>query len=133
MMLKRYASMTIIGVGVATGCGTTPAADQDTVALASPSVVSVGYDGIPRNAMRVSSGKGTLRFRAGRDGTVWIGDDDLGRQLLREAVQRDDVVEVDPYANHITINNRQVSRGGLTKGHRHSIFHLDARQEPRAE
>lgn len=133
MMLKRFASMTIIGVVLASGCGTTPTADQDTVALANPSVVSVGYDAIPRNAMRVSSGKGILRFRVGRDGTVWIGDDDLERQLLKEAVQRDDVVEVDPYANQVTINNRPVSRGRLTKGHRHSIFHLDARQSPRSE
>lgn len=128
MMLKRLAPAMMIGVVVAVGCSATPENDPTAVA---PSVMSVGYDGIPRNAMRVSSGRDVLRFRVGRAGTVWIGDDDSDQQLTKLAVRRRDVVEVDPYSNQVTVNDQVVMRGGLTKGHRHSIFHLDGREEPR--
>lgn len=131
MMLKRLASMTMIGLLSAVGCTSTPAADpaadMDVTAAAA---VSVGYGGIPRNAMRVSSGRAVLRFRVGRDGTVWIGDDDLKVQLTTAGVYRRDVVEVDPYSNQVTINDQVVYRG-LNKNHRHSIFHLDGREQPK--
>ncbi len=138
MKLKRPASLTLIGALAAMGCSETPAADSDSGAVAvmaddvtAMTAASVGYDGIPRNAMRVSSGKGILRLRVGRDGTVWVGDDDVERQLLKETVKRHDLVEVDPYANEVSINGRVVSTRILTKGRRHSIFHLDARQQPK--
>jgi hypothetical protein len=129
MTPKRFAPMALIGLAIVLGCQGTP--EQDPNADAAMSVNRVGYDGIPNNAMRVSSGKGVLRFRVGRSGTVWIGDDAHARCLGVYSVARDDVVEVDPYTNQVSINDQSVQQGTLTKGHRHSIFHLDARQAPR--
>jgi hypothetical protein len=130
MMLKRLAPVTMIGMFVAAGCTSTPAADPATDMDVTAAATTVGYDGIPRNAMRVSSGRAVLRFRVGRDGTVWIGDDDLKVQLTKATVSRRDVVEVDPYSNQVTINDQVVYRG-LNKNHRHSIFHLDGREQPK--
>lgn len=109
------------------GCAQQQVDDPD----AAMAVMSIGYGNIPSNALRVSSGKGILRFRVDREGTVWVGDDSARKELLEMRVLRDDVVEVDAYSNAIRLNGEVVSTPGLDRTHRHSIFYLDARKKPR--
>jgi hypothetical protein len=118
----------LIGASVAVGSASTV---DETPATTTVQARAIGYDGIPRNAMRLSSGRGVLRLRVSRSGTVWIGDDDEQRQILSLRVWNDDVVEVDPYANVVKLNKQVVWREGMNDKQRRSIFYLDKHKRPR--
>jgi hypothetical protein len=129
-------SAAVIGSAAVSGCassaGDDPAKGQMAEMPASgDAAADISYGGIPRNAMRVSSGRGILRFRVQKPGTLWVGDDDARANLFEQGVVLDDVLEVDPYSDQILLNHRVVSPQFLDNTHRHSVFYLDARKKPR--
>jgi hypothetical protein len=127
--MKIFAWLAPLVIGGAATLGSAPNVDEAPASLVVASVV--GYDGIPRNALRASSGRDVLRLRISRDGMVWVGDDDEKRQMLRLRVRDDDVVQVDPYADVVMVNKVIVWREGMSDKHRRSIFYLDGRDAPR--
>lgn len=82
------------------------------------------YDGIPLGAKREDQGSVRLRFRAPRSGTVYVGDDDLRRQIISIRVKRDDVIEVDPREDRVRKNGVAVFDRNLERRHSHSVFFL---------
>lgn len=80
------------------------------------------YDGIPHSAKRVKSGTGVVRFKAAKTGRVWIGDDERERQIVAREVVKDDVIEVDPEKNRVTLNGASIYDRNLERRNEHSIF-----------
>lgn len=81
-----------------------------------------GYGDIPNSARRVSDGYGSLRYRAERDGTVWIGNESRRFVVVSKRVNSGDLIEVNPGDNRIEIEGRTVYDRDMEAGARHAIF-----------
>jgi hypothetical protein len=95
---------------------------HDHVIFYRESLGSAGYGKIPSEAERVATGTGTVVFRVEQDGFVWVGDDELRRELLLHPVKRGDVVEIDARRDEVKINGKSVYNQNLESRHRHSVF-----------
>jgi hypothetical protein len=95
---------------------------HDHVIFYRESLGSAGYGKIPSEAERVATGTGTVVFRVERDGFVWVGDDELRRELLLHPVKRGDVIEVEAKRDEVKINGKVVYNQNLESKHRHSIY-----------
>lgn len=80
------------------------------------------YDGIPRRATVEQSGTGKLRFRAPSAGRVWVGNDELERQIISTRVRRGDIVEVDPERDRVKRNEEVIFDRNMERRHAHTVF-----------
>ena len=81
-----------------------------------------GYGNIPSSARRVAEGYGRLRYRAERDGTVWVGNESRGFVVVSERVRSGDLIEINPGDNRVEIEGRSVYDHDMESGARHAIF-----------
>lgn len=95
---------------------------HDHVIFYRESLGSAGYGKIPSEAERVAMGTGTVTYRVEEDGFVWVGDDELRRELLLHPVKRGDVVEIDARRDEVKINGKVVYDQNLESKHQHSVY-----------
>src|SRR5437870_12257623 len=68
-----------------------------------------GKNAIPSGADRVASGRGSIDYRAMRDGEIWVYDVDTQKMVYNGQVRDGDRVRVDTTANQIVVGGRTVS------------------------
>src|SRR5437667_1591748 len=77
---------------------------------------------VPSEATVSAEGSGHVSYRAPQDGKVYVFDRNQNRVVYAGDIQKDQLVLVDPDADHITVGNSVVSEKGLHKGDTHRIF-----------
>ena len=76
-------------------------------------------------ATLASEGTGEVSYRAPEDGKVYVFDQNDNRVVYVGDVQKDQLVQVDPNKDDITVGDKIVFEKGLHKGNSHRIFFED--------
>ena len=92
-----------------------------------------GRDAIPRDARLVTEGKGSLEYKAPRDGRIYLYDPDLDKVIYSGALYRDEVFAVQPDRNRVQIDGKTVKDKIMKKKHAHRVYFLRHRWHGREE
>jgi len=107
----------ICGAGL-TGCSMFEGDDDKRNTVTDSSM----YSGVPANAIRATSGNGTIRYRATSNSRVIIGDDVRRSVITETSAQAGEEIVVDAEGDSVTVNGRVVFNQNLEKNNQHSIF-----------
>jgi hypothetical protein len=77
---------------------------------------------IPADAVMMSEGTGAVASRSSNDGTVYVYDASDDRIIYQGAVEKNQLVSLDPDKNRLVIDGKTVTEKGINGGHRHKIF-----------
>src|SRR5262245_29195948 len=104
-ILRRLA-VVVVGAALVQGCGSFDRGDDSAPPASpappapptsrAPSQDSTAYGSVPRSAERVVQGRGTIRWRAGRGGRVWIGNETRRVVVTETRVRPGEEVVVEP-------------------------------------
>lgn len=82
------------------------------------------YDGIPGRARVGTDGVGKIKYKAPAAGRIYVGDDELERQIVSVKVKRGDTVEVDADKDRVKKNDEVIFDRNLERRNPHTIFFL---------
>lgn len=78
--------------------------------------------GLPRDAMMLEEGRGSLSTRARDTGTIYLYDMDDNRVVWSGQIERGDRFAIDPDADSAMVNGRMVYHDDSVRRHRHQIY-----------
>lgn len=82
------------------------------------------YDGIPGRARVGAEGVGKIKYKAPSAGRIYVGDDELERQIVSVKVKRGDTIEVDADKDRVKKNDEVVFDRNLERRNAHTIYFL---------
>ena len=81
------------------------------------------FDEVPRGAKQINPDRdGRLKYEAGRDGRVFIVDEDDGVVVFSANLRDGEKVVVDPDNDRLTINGKRVGKINLRARNRYLLF-----------
>jgi len=77
---------------------------------------------VPKKSQVVASGNGDLSYKAGRDGTVYVYDEDDDTTLFRQRIREGQRFTLSPQQNLATLDGKKVYNDDLKKKHQHRLY-----------